>query len=160
MLAGVLKLSAYPVSIEGDVIVKRIGDSYMFVFPAPRGRFILANTNPAGEIFIGKTVSVAYALKIIQGGKARFVSVDGSKIPHDVIDRLRIALAVRRAGKFFGFFVHDSRQPNLNISISPSFMKNAANKVSMGEQIARSGNLSVTLAPAGNGVKVLKVILD
>lgn len=147
-------------TIEGNVIVHKIGKTYLFVFPSPRGRLITAPTNPAGEISIGDNVTIAYALKIINGGRARFVGVDGSDVPESVINSLKIALKVKPSHQTFGFMIKDTRQPHVDISISPAFMAEKRNKAQLQEQIARTGNLSMVLAPAGNGVKILKVFLD
>jgi len=120
----------------------------MFVFPAPQGRFIGAR-NPAGVISIGQTITVAYALEIIGQGKARFIGVDAEGIPN-----LAVALKVQHSTKPYGFLVTDLRQPHLNISISPELKNKPI------EEVARHGNLNLTLAPVEGGFKIVRMSLD
>lgn len=126
----------------------------MFIFPVTQGR-IATSDNPAGTIRIGQTITVAYALKLIRSGRARFIGVDASKLP---TTDLKMTMRVQQASQAFGFIVKDTRQPNLNISISPTFMDKV--KDNFRETVARSGNLSITLAPVAGGFKILQVVLD
>ncbi len=131
------------------MIIKKVGASYIYVFPSAQGR-IKSTDNPAGKIEIGKTVTVIYALKIM--GKARFIGLDGSTISPK--------LTVAQSDKLFGFMVRDSKQSDINISINPTFMSKLERVSDVQEKMARQGNLSVTLAPVDHGVKIISVVLD
>ncbi len=131
------------------MIIKKVGTSYIFVFPSAQGR-IATIENPAGKITIGKTITVIYALKII--GKARFIGVDNSSIPPE--------LTAAQSSKLFGFMVRDSRQPNLDIRINPSFMAKLETAKQVQGKMARQGNLNLVLATDDHGIKIVSVILD
>lgn len=151
---------ASPLTVDDSVIVKRIGQTYLFVFPSAMGRFAGASQNPAGKLEIGQTVTIEYALKIIKGGKARFIGVDGSQLSSAAIDAMRVKLSVEPKSETFGFIVRDSKQPVLHVHINPSFMAEKRSKAEVKEKIAREGNLNVILQRDKDGVKILKVYLD
>ena len=154
-----LVLNSDATTIQDGVLIQKVGATYLFIFPSYEGR-LKASDNPAGTISIGSTVTVAYALKIIKGGRARFVGVDGSTIPPDVFDTLKVALKTQRASKLFGFMVRDTRQPKLDITISPEFMAKVKNKRKLTETVVREGNLNLILAPDAEGFKIVSVVLD
>ena len=131
----------------------------MFVFPSSQGK-LLVSDNPAGKISIGDTITISYALKIARSGKVRFIGVDGSSLSPSAVANLRIVLKVESSQKYFGFFVRDTRQPNLDISINPSFMAKVKTKNGLREKIAQQGNLNVVLAPVKGGYKIISVVLD
>ena len=130
------------------MIVRKIGQSWLFVFPASQGKLFVPD-NPAGKISIGDTITLRYALKI-EGGKARFVVVDASPLSKEVADNLRIVLKPEPSKTVFGFLVVDTRQSNLEFSIKPANQEN----------VSRHGNLSVMLIAAKGGYKIGKLILD
>jgi hypothetical protein len=127
----------------------------MIIFPSSQGRLITSD-NPAGMIKIGQTITVAYALKLIRTGRARFVGVDASKLPS--ADNLKIQVTIQQAPKPFGFIVKDTRQPKLDITINPKFM--AKVKGNLQEAVVQQGNLNITLASVPGGFKIISIVLD
>lgn len=121
------------------------------MFPASQGKLFVPD-NPAGKISIGETITLRYALKI-EGGKARFIGVDASPLSKTVAGNLRVVLKPEPSPALFGFLVVDMNQPNLNFHIvNPSRRAR--------ENIARHGNLNVTLTPVKNGYKISSLTID
>ena len=136
--------------VQDGVIIQKIGSTYVYVFPTENGR-IKGSDNPAGVITVGNNIAVAYALKIMRFGSARFIGFYGPNL-HE--PKLRVV----NAKENFGFLVKDKTQPVLDVQINPSFMAETKKKTQ--EKIARAGNLNVTLKREKYGFKVLKVVLD
>ena len=136
--------------VQDGVIIQKIGSTYVYVFPTETGR-IKGSDNPAGVITIGTNIAVAYALKIMHSGSARFIGFYGPNLQEP-------KLKVVKAEENFGFLVKDKTQPVLDVQINPTFM--AETKKQMQDKIARQGNLNVTLKREKDGYKVLKVVLD
>ena len=142
--------------VNAQVKVQKVGNSYLFLFPATQGRTV-AKENPAGKIAVGKTISVAYALKVM-GGKSRFILLDGTKA-----GELMPKLSTEQVDKLFGFQVKDTKQPLLNVYIDPSFMQKAppdSKALLEGERVAREGNLDVIIGKEGKDYKIIAVRLN
>lgn len=156
----VLSLSTTQAALswQDGVLIDKVGSGYIYIFPSTQGR-VKANDEPAGKIQVGDTITVMYALKVIRSGKARFIALDGSKIPPSELDKLKPRLSVVQMDKQFGFLVKDKTSPKLNVYISPSFMAEKTSREGLKDKVARGGNLNVLIGGDGK-LKVLKVILD
>jgi len=141
-------------TLESGVIVQQIGNSYLFVFPSNKGR-IRGIAEPAGKIQVGSTISVVYSLKIMGGGKARFIGFDASPASTDPKPKL----SVEQAYQTFGFLVKDANNPKLDVHVDPEFAKKAG-KTLRGEKVAAHGNLYVTLGRNDGTLKITRVDLQ
>jgi hypothetical protein len=144
------------------VIVQKVGPEFMFVFPSPKGR-ITAIATPSGKIQIGNTITIKYSLKITQLNRARFISLDASKLPiksQDIAPNLTID---NKNDVIFGFLVKDTGQGQLDIFIDPKFAENisqlAQNRLKLIQQkIGHEGNLNVIMGPGDkNNFKIIKI---
>lgn len=138
------------------MIVQKTGNGYLYLFPATQGR-IRGNVNPAGVINVGSTITVMYSLKLIGRAKTRFIGMDASRT-----SGVSPNLTVARATRSFGFFVRDTNQSTLSITIWPSFMQKIKNleESKIRSTIATQGNLNVTLEEKKKKVMIQEVTLD
>lgn len=141
---------------QDGVIVHKTDGGYLYLFPYTQGR-IAAPENPAGVINVGDTITVMYSLKLIGRAKTRFIGMDTSRAT-GVSPRL----TVKKAQKAFGFFIRDTNQSVLDITIEPSFMQKIAkqSEKNMRDTIASQGNLNVTLSEKNKKVVIEGVTLD
>lgn len=162
LLVAISTISAEPVQMQNGVIIHKVGNAYLFIFPASQGR-LKATDNPAGIIEIGKSIKVMYALKIINKGKARFIGLDGSTLSPKLQKQLKPVLKTQNMNELFGFLVKDTNQPLLHMHIKPGFMDKASEvtQEDIKEKMARQGNLTVIFGPASDGgLKIMAAILD
>jgi len=154
LLALILPLHAESWRMQDGVIISKVGNSYIFVFPSTKGR-ITGIAEPAGKIKVGKTIAVVYALKIIGSGRARFIGFDATQAHTDPKPTLR----VEEGYKTFGFAVKDANNPNLDIHMDPEFAKKVGASL-RGEKVARQGNLYVTIGKDKDTLKIIRVDLN
>ena len=142
--------------VNAQVITQKVGNSYIFIFPATQGR-ITATETPAGRIDIGTTITVMYGLKVSKG-RSRFILMDGTKT-----EGITPKLTMQHTDKLFGFKVKDVNQPLLHIYIDPSFMEkmppDSKDKLE-GEKPAREGNLDVIIEKKGKDYRIKEVRLN
>jgi hypothetical protein len=148
---------AAPRWLDGVMIQKK-GSDYIYIFPATRTRMSVQR-NPAGEISIGRTISVMYSLKVM--GRSRFIGLDASFLSAKQQAELSPRLSVIEASKTFGFMVRDSIQPMMHIHIEPSFMEGRVSTEPLQQKIAREGNLTVIFEVTKSGaLRIVQAILD
>jgi len=154
LIALILPLHAESWRMQGGVIINKVGNSYIFVFPSTEGR-ITGIAEPAGKIKVGKTITVVYSLKIIGGGRARFIGFNATQAHTDP----KPTLSIEEGYKTFGFAVKDANNPNLDIHIDPEFAKKVGASL-RGEKVAKQGNLYVTIGKGKDTLKVVRVDLN
>jgi hypothetical protein len=143
---------------QDGVMIQKKGPDYIYVFPAKRVR-VSVSRNPAGEISIGRSISVMYALKVM--GRSRFIGLDASFLSEEQLAKLNPRLSVTEASKDSGFIVRDSIQPMIHIHIEPSFMEGKVSTESLRQKIAREGNLTVIFGVTKSGaLRIVQAILD
>jgi len=145
--------------LQQGVLIDQHNGSYVFAFPSPN-RHLGSSARPAGEIRIGGNIVIKYSLKIGNSGKSRFVEVDASKLSGKLQRRAVPRLSVGDIGNPPGFYIKDSRQPQLDIHITTPFLfalRSALAKQSLAdvrETLAREGNLSVLIGRTTDGYRV------
>jgi hypothetical protein len=153
-----LFLAARPQWQDG-VMVQKKGSSYIFIFPT--NRLMTPSQNLAGEITIGNSIAVIYALKVLRSSRTRFIGLDGSTLSAEEFAKLKPRLSTTNASNTFGFMVRDSIQPTMNIYIEPSFMAGKIDTQPLEQRIARQGNLTVVFGATKSGqLRILQAILD
>ena len=162
IVVAVLLLLPHPISRaerprwQDGVIIQRTDRGYLYLFPATQGR-IKGNANPAGVINVGETITVMYSLRLIGRARTRFIGVDATLSP-GVSPRLKVTKAMRA----FGFFVRDTNQATLDITIERSFMRKLekATTEQSHNAVATQGNLNVSLKKQDGKVVISGVTLD
>lgn len=141
---------------QDNVLIKKVGDSYIFIFPSTQGR-IKGNSRPAGRIDIGKTITVKYAFEVIGTGKSRFILIDATKD-----GGITPKLTVEQADKLFGFMLRDSNNKQVDIHIDPSFMQKVPKntKSALQKEMVREGNLDVVIERKGDTYTIKEARLN
>jgi hypothetical protein len=141
---------------QDGVIIQKTNGGYIYLFPSTQGR-IKGTINPAGVINVGQTITVMYSLKLIGRAKTRFIGMDATRT-----SGISPELTVAKASKAFGFFVRDTNQSTIEITIEPSFMQKIKNfeETKLHNIIASQGNLNVTLSEKKRKVMIKGVTLD
>src|SRR5215475_6914936 len=155
----VLTVTSMGYEVRNGVVIDEHNGSYLFAFPSPNKQ-LGSSSRPAGEIRIGGNIVLKYSLKVSNGGKSRFVQVNASKLPGKLQRRAPPALRVDNFGGAPGFYIRDSRQPRLDIHISPPILfalRSALAKQSLSsiqDTLAKEGNLSVLIGKTVDGGKI------
>ncbi len=144
---------------QDGVMVQKARSSYIFAFPT--NRIMTPSQNLAGEITIGHSIAVMYALKVLRSSRTRFIGLDGSVLSAEQFAKLRPRLSTTNASNTLGFMVRDSIQPTMHIYIEPSFMAGKIDTQPLQQRIARQGNLTVVFGVTRSGqLRIIQAILD
>lgn len=142
---------------QDSVIVRKVGDSYIFIFPSTQGR-IKADSRPAGRIDLGKTITVKYAFQVLGNGKSRFILIDATN-GAGIVPKL----TVEEVDKLFGFMLRDLNNPKVDIHIDPSFMQKLPQQVkfeTLQKEMVREGNLDVIIERKDNVYRIKEARLN
>ena len=149
-------LAANSSNSQDNVLIRKVGDSYIFIFPSTQGR-TKANSRPAGRIDLGKTITVKYAFEVIGGGKSRFILIDATK-GAGIVPKL----TVEQVDKLFGFMLKDLNNPQVDIHIDPSFMQKVPKQTQgqLQKEMVREGNLDVIIERKDNVYRIKEARLN
>ena len=137
------------------ILEKKIGGATMYVFP---------EGTVHGRVDFGRTITIRYFLRVMKGGKPRFILLDSSKAR-----KVAPKITPNASGSqnwFGGFLVRSTTQHQLDITITRELAQKindlpARNHLGEIEKtLSREANLNVVIGRTGTGYKIIGIWID